>query len=169
MNKVLPILSLIVSLVLGILFFSQKPKVVYVDTGKLFTEFKLAKELDEKLQSSQKLKKAAIDSLTQSLNKMNIDLQLDPKNKELFSIARKLDEEIYYKKQMFEEENQKEMSDLMKTIWTRLNEYLADFGKENKYEFVMGANGQANILYGADQLDVTKEAIDFANKKYNGK
>jgi outer membrane protein len=169
MNKVLPVLSLIISVVIGIVYFSQKPKVVYIDTGKLFAEFKLSKELDVKLQSSQKSKKAAIDSLTESLSKMNTELQLNPKNKELFSIATKLDEEIYYKKQMFEEENQKEMSDLMKTIWTRLNEYLADFGKEYKYDFVMGANGQANILYGADQLDVTKEAIEFANKKYNGK
>ena len=52
---------------------------------------------------------------------------------------------------------------------TQLNEYIEDFGEENKLDYIFGANGTGTIMYGNESKDVTKEVVTYVNKKYVGK
>lgn len=146
-----------------------KTNTVYIDMGKIYENFGLSKELNKSLDSKIKRDKNLTDSLYQQLRIKTKEVK-DKQNKtedDINYLAR-LEEEFYYNQQTLEKEVQSVAKDNDAKIWNQLNQYIQDFGKENKYTFILGANGQGTIMYADNEKDVTNVVIEYVNNRYNG-
>ncbi|MDX2172816.1 MAG: OmpH family outer membrane protein [Bacteroidota bacterium] len=139
-------------------------KIGYVTTLKVFEEFKEKKELETKYQKIQIVKQTYLDSL--KLNIQSLENGDFKKNEEKINELKKI---YLLKENQFNQENEVLYKDYTDQIWKQLNQYIEDYGKEKKYDFLLGATGQGNIMYASDKEDLTKEIIEYVNNKYDGK
>ncbi len=56
-------------------------------------------------------------------------------------------------------EGQKEIDTLVKQV----KAFVKDYGKENGYTFILGANEAGSVMYGADDKDITEDVIKALN------
>lgn len=147
-NPLLLILSVI------ILNSCSTRKTGYVDIFRLVNEFELQKEFSEQAKRDFERERTMIDSLIFSEKLRNPATHESFKNELYTSLYKKA------------EERNKEIEAV---IWKRLNPYLAEFGKENGYLYIYGANGTGNVLYADKAQDVTEELIKYVNNRYHDK
>lgn len=170
MKNFVLIVSLIFSCVSLTLSFVNKESLVYVDTGKLFAEFKMAKELNKQMEGIQNVRKNILDSLYRTVNVLSEEIRLSgKKEQEKLNKLSLLQDEFNYKQQKFQEENNRVLNDYNTKIWSQLSQYLNDYGKKNNYSIVFGANGQGSIMYALDKKDITKDALEYVNARYDDK
>ncbi|MEO6302758.1 MAG: OmpH family outer membrane protein [Bacteroidia bacterium] len=145
-------------------------EVVYVDMGKLYDGFALSKELNTDLEKIIKARKTISDSLYEDLRSQTQELKSKEKKtvEDIQGLA-KLEEEYYYKQQQFEKDNHSTSTEYLAKIWNQLNQYMQDYGASKKYTFILGANGQGNIMYGEKSKNITDEVIIYVNNRYNDK
>ena len=129
-------------------------KTGYVDIFTLVSEFELQKEFTDQTKRDVDREKAAIDSIVFS-EKLKDPVSSQRIHNELYT-------ELYQKT----EQRNKEIESM---IWARLNPYIADYGKEKGYIYIYGANGTGNVLYADKSEDITKEVIQYVNKRYHDK
>lgn len=151
------IILLLISFILYF-HFSISEKMVYVDNNKLFEEFRMTKEMRKTGEKEFNKKKATLDSLY-------IEIQREDLSKEFKEVMMK---EFISKRDEFDQFNQKFAIEESSKIWTRISSYTGDFAKNKKYKIVFGSNNKQNILFAEETIDVTKELLDYINKKYSG-
>jgi outer membrane protein len=159
------VLYVLIATIIGYLIYthSKKDKIVYIDNVELFSGFKMKQELEKKYKEVEGLRKSILDSL---FNEIKLKVELNKESENAMMVMKK---EYLMKKEMFEKENSETMAQYNDQIWNQLNEYTKQFGEENEYDYVLGANGQGVLMYAKDTKNVTKELLEFANKKFNGK
>ena len=59
-------------------------------------------------------------------------------------------------------------TELSQQVWTRLNKYMTDYGQANNYKIIFGTQGNGNVMYAEEGLDVTNDFLLFANNNYEG-
>lgn len=165
-NKIISISAFVLScLAIGLFVFkmtNEKDRTAYVKTEVLFNEFKLTKELKSKFENIATTRKNILDSLM-------LDLKYSYSDKSFPKEKYALKEKYYInRKELFESQNQELMQNYDQQIWERINQYIKEFGNSEKYEYVFGAKGDASLLYAQDKNDITKEVIEYMNKKYEG-
>jgi Skp family chaperone for outer membrane proteins len=129
---------------------------VYMDLGRAFNEFGYKKELEQQLLGIQENKKRALDSLSVLI-----------RNKEAAGTpTAELKQEYTEKRRHFDEENRDYAAHFDQRIWTKLNELVELFGKERPYAIIFGSQGEGNIMYGKEDLDITDEVITYINQHY---
>lgn len=168
MSKKSLIINIVITLfligVLALIFLNREKKVAYVTTMKVFDGFTMKKEVEIKYQKIQIAKQTFLDSLRleiQSLEAVKKDF-----NEEKWNNLKKL---YLLKDDQFTQENELLYKDFTEQIWKQLNQYIEDYGKEKKYDFLFGASGQGNLMYANDKEDKTNEVIEYVNDKYSGK
>jgi outer membrane protein len=137
-----------------ILSSCTKKKTGYVDVFKLVNEFELQKEYTAQVKNKLDREKAMVDSVVFAEKLKN------PSSAE--TVKNSLYGELYNKTQSINKE-------IEGMIWKRLNPYLVDFGKEQGYLYIYGANGTGNVLYADASEDITEEIIKYVNKRYHDK
>jgi len=171
-KNLISLIALIISCIsLYLLLFKNNidKKVVFVETGKLYEQFKLTKEYNLKVEEIIKTRKVIVDSLYDKVRAIALETQNKTKPDESdMQKGRMLEEEYLYKKNEFEKENESTINDYNAKIWNQLNQYINDYGKENNYSYILGASGQGNIMYGEKNIDITDKLIEFVNTKYSG-
>lgn len=152
---------------------NAQTKIGFVNTQRLMTGFKPAYEVEKSLNvEEEKFKshlKALDDSLKVFMDSMSVRFdkadaakkkqmqdQLAYKNQELNNIsrahARKMDEERTSK---------------MQGVYEKVNAYMTEFGKKEKYAIIFGTVQGGNILYGdGTSVDVTQKVLDGLNARY---
>jgi outer membrane protein len=164
-NKLILILGSLV-LIIGLLLFffigesSNQSDIVYMDNFRVFENFQLKKDYDKLLEKELIQESQSVDSMGMSLTK-------------LIEQGKLSEEEVNNRKASYFE-IQKNLEGKFETlskdytakVYERLNEYIKTFGKENKYKLILGANGQGNVMYSDEQIDITDDLIEFINKKY---
>lgn len=155
---------LVALLGIGVYSLQDKEQSVYLNTAEVFDAFSLQKELRTKMENAQSARKSIVDSLEIRLTAMTNTTNFDFQNpsKDFFSLR----EAYQQRKKQFEEDNQKQSQEYDRQIWNQLNQYIKDFGKENSYSMIFGANGQGNLMYAEDAKDISKELIEYINRKY---
>ena len=131
---------------------------VYMETAKVFDQFEMKKNYDERMESDLSREVNLLDSLKQEVN-VSI-ASGDSLN------AFKLRKQYYVIERAYNEKYQKLSTQYTNEVNVRLNEYVKLFAEENDYDFVMGSSGQGNIMYAKDDLNITEDLIEFINKKY---
>jgi outer membrane protein len=152
--------------------FLQKPKTAYVNTQKLYSGFQLKKELDQKLTTLQQSRITTLDSLKNSLTLLTNNMKLngaeenpsDPN----WSTYVALRDNYMNQQSFFESDNEQKTQQYMNQIWTQLNQYVSEYGKEHNLEYVFGGDGSGSVMYANDARDITDEVIIYVNAKYQG-
>lgn len=54
-------------------------------------------------------------------------------------------------------------------IWKALNEQIKEYGLENGYDYIYGANGTGNVMYAKDGHNITQDVKAFINLNYRHK
>jgi len=148
---------------------SEKRSIAYVDNMRLFNEFALKKELEKDLNRLENTSKSQLDS-------MRIQIELLARKIETEKTSRETQERFEFTRQQYlakEEQlrlnNENSAKRFNEQIWNQLNAYVKEFAKNNNYQIVLGTSGDGNIMYAAEELDVTEKAIAYVNQKYKGK
>ncbi len=163
--KILPVLLNIVLTILGVTsyHFMKHNKIAYVDAERIFNEFKMKKELEQKLVLSESERKGTLDSLELKI-KMFKDVEGDRDNMYLETLKR----EYFQKRQEFGEYTDFISDKYNDQIWKRIRQYIKDYGSQNGYHFIYGQSDAPTLLYSDAKEDITEQVLIFMNKKYEG-
>ncbi len=148
--------------------FKTKP-VAWVDLPKLFNDFEYKKELEKNYIKSEEARKKILDSLELDLQVMYKGFEgkknVSDEGKAQFQVKR---ENYLRKREQFEQDNAQMKSEFNAQIYKQLSQYAKDYGKEQGYAIVLGAEGSGTILYGDETNCVTEQLLVYINNKYKG-
>ena len=154
-------LALAVSIYMNFKLQSKIKTLAFVDTAYLFNNFKMKQELETDFEQNKKLKQQQLDSLYDKINYLRT-----LKNEES---TKALENEYLVKRKLIIEEQERLQASFNNQIWNQLNGFVKKYGEENKIDLILGASGEGNIMHGNDNMNISKEIIDYANKNYAGK
>jgi outer membrane protein len=152
--------TLLITILLFLIFtnFNKSQKVVYVDNNKLFNDFYMTKELKRVGEKEFNAKKSNVDFLYKKLQSSEIT---DSEKKIVM-------QEFIQSKEELEQFNQIFASEQSSKIWARIKSYSSQFSEENNYQLLIGSENKSNILFAAEEIDVTNDLLTYINKKYEG-
>ena len=144
------------------IFFNSnsESEIVYVDNIEIFNGFNMTADLDKmnkKKLSNQKMKIDSLYRVYEVFRQEDEKLKL----KELESELRSADINL---RRMSESMS----NELREKVWQRINSYIEDYGKINKYKIILGTQGNGTIMYAIEGKDITTEFLEYANSKYEG-
>lgn len=148
---------------------SKDGKVAVVDLQTLYADFNYQQELQSQFELEQKKFEQMKDSLDRQIQFVEMEL----KN----SAYKDDDKNLLYEQAYVEYLNGGEYLQFKEDsmaqvytsqVWTQLNSYIESYGDENNYEVIIGMQGNGNVMYVKDQVNVTEDVIAYANKKYEG-
>lgn len=148
-------LSMVLTLLSGITSCSSDQKIVYIDMARVFEGFEMKKDYDARIEKDLSAESHLLDSVNKLMQTASDSISIQKLKKDYY-----LAEQVFNSK--FQSLSQQYTSDVKK----RLNQYINEFGEANGYSFILGANGQGSIMYAAKEGDVTKQLIEYVNKKY---
>ncbi len=143
-------------------------EVMYVDVPKLFNSFDLKKDLSVKLEGVMTRRNEIIDSLQTELKLLENNLRHEQGSDQIMQAYIKKKEELAVHQNRFAELNAQDAQKYDEQIYTQINQYISEYGKEQKCRFILGANGNGSMLYANQDNDITDEVIAYANFKFNG-
>lgn len=165
MKQLIWIAALIIIVALVILGFyvgKNTRKLGYVNVSKVFEVFELKKKLEADLNKVQLAKQSYLDSIKLKVQTLSLSASLNKDVEELKKV-------YLLKENQFIKEQEASFQEYNEQIWKQLNQYIEDFGKDNKYDYLFGTTGQGNLMYANQQDDVTDLVIKYVNTKYYGK
>ncbi|MBX2828556.1 MAG: hypothetical protein KTR22_10340 [Flavobacteriaceae bacterium] len=152
-------------LLLGIICFisiylleDKREQIVYVDNVELFSNFNMAKDLNQQHQNQLQLQKNRVDSLVTLLQNVEQGTDYSADQQRFVAENNKLREMGEYF-----------AGEVSQQVWTRLNSYMEEYGKHHDYQIILGTQGNGNLMFAEDARNITQEFIQFANNKYEGK
>lgn len=163
--------NVFVSLLLTVIISacSTKEEMVWIELGKTFEAFEMKKELEQKYNKTEQARKVIIDSLQFELQVLTRQIKAEKgKDKEKLALYEVKREHYYRQKEAFENENAVLQQQYNAQILTQLNQYLKDYGEKKGYGYILGADGNGNLMYATDKNNITEDVILFINEKYNG-
>jgi hypothetical protein len=129
------------------------PRVAFVYNQTVFDQFKGKVELEEKLSLVKERNKSILDSLANLIRVGRSDLMSEYQQKaETYGLQEEQLTEQY-----------------TRDIWVYLNDAIYQYGKENKYDYILGTSGSGNLMYADSVHNITDEVVIFVNKMYTGK
>lgn len=176
MNKLVLGLCLLISigalsLSLYNLFSSSKSNgIVYVDLNKLHNEFKMKKDLEQKLTQSQQQRKAILDSIVLDIEVLDRRVTAGNADSKTKAIISDLVASYENKQKVFGEDAQLQSADYDRQIWNQLNQYVQDYRKQNSgYKLILGVSGNGSVMDADKSLDITDDVVKYVNGRYDGK
>ncbi len=146
------------------------PKTAYIDLNTAYNEFILKKELENKLNNVQQIRKTILDSLKLQLNVLYKQIEINgKKNQDYLEKYNVLKEEYYIKDKQFSEDNQTLTQKYNEQVWNQLNQYIQDYGKNHNYNYIFGGSGNGSLMYANDNNNITKEIVQYVNERYEDK
>ena len=173
MKKLNIIILLSALVVLSIAFssyvFVNQPKVAFVHVQDVYNEFDYKKELENKFETIKTARIRILDSLEIQINVLAKNIQNSEVNKEMnMQNYQYLVAQYQNKQQVFTEDNQAVSEQYTEQIWNQLNQYIEEFGKENNYDFIHGADGSGSVMHANQGYNITDELKNFVNERYQG-
>jgi outer membrane protein len=151
---VLLIANLLVLAGIGYYAFRVKnKKTAFIVNQRVFSEFLGKKELEKKLNDLKTNNNKSVDSLSFLIHRSNNSVAVQTYQEGIDNI-----------KLMEQQLSEQYTAD----IWKQINQWVNEFGKQNGYDFILGAAGNGSLMYANEANDITEEVIVFLNKKYQG-
>jgi outer membrane protein len=169
-NILLIIIFLLISSATFLLFKRSEPKLGFINIKAVFDKFDMKAEIERKYEKEKNKMKLGIDSVYSllSITKNEIEQAGKSPDKDLINKFSLLRENYINRNKSYEENIQQLSTSYDKQIINRLNQYIADFGKENHYAFIIGNTESGNLMYGNEKYDITETIIVYANNRYKG-
>jgi outer membrane protein len=144
-------------------YADKKTKTGYVLTQFVFEGFDGTKQLKFKLKNQENRQKRIIDSI--ALEYKLLASHNDSEGKEKAVKIKQLYSSLYKK---FKEDNEEEAKTYSAEVWKQINQYINDYGKENNYSILYGADGNGNLMYADTSLNISASVLKYMNKRYAG-
>ncbi|MGL4597191.1 MAG: OmpH family outer membrane protein [Bacteroidia bacterium] len=161
------------ALLVGSLAFWQyqsRTKTAYIELQKVYEAFDMKKELEGKFSGVQQQRKIMLDSMEMHLrvlsSKLEVNAQKTPEEIASFNAQREV---FLQKQQEFDQDNAAVQQQYMAQVLKQLNEYVREYGKDQGYQYVFGAEGSGVIMYAEESQNITAPVIVFVNDRYKGK
>jgi outer membrane protein len=161
--------------VISLVALIRSHEIVYVDSIKLFSNYKGS--LKAKAEYEKKLAqwKANIDTLTSELN--NSFAKYEKEKARMSAKERKVTEELLMtKRQQTENYNaavsenaKKEDQAVTSQITKEINDFLKRYGEEHGYDFILGATNSGNVVFAKNGKNITDDVLKGLNGAYQGK
>lgn len=130
---------------------ASKPKIVYVNISKLLERYRFRGELEGRMNA----KLTRISEVVDSMKLVRDTERSMGYNTTDTNIAC-----LQYEMQLL---YNKSSAEITSEVWKRLNPLLEQYGRDNRYSILIGANGAGSVLYGSEAYDVTEKAIVYVN------
>lgn len=154
---------------LFLIWFGNAGKTGYINTSEVYNDFKLKKELQEKLDKVLLSRKSILDSLKLTVNLLENKIENSKKISQSDTGRYEfLRSQYLLKEKQFQEDNEALAKKYSEQVWQQLNQYIQDYGKSNNYRFVFGTNGQGNLMYANDASNITEEVKEYVNRRFSG-
>ena len=49
-----------------------------------------------------------------------------------------------------------------------MSQYILDYGKNNNYDLILGADGNGVLMYANDKMNISEEITKYINSRYKG-
>lgn len=172
--KVLTVVNTVFILGIGVFFFFDRAKVVYVDSAKLLNNYKGMQNARAAYQKKAGAWKANIDTLASEVQKQIF--KYEKENPRMTARERELSRELIRTKQKqfadyqqaTNSQAQQEDSKMTSEVVTQINAYLKKYGQSHGYTIILAATEYGNLAYADEGLDITTEVLDGLNKQYEG-
>lgn len=162
-------ISVLISLLVSFILFQKKEKPTgYIELGKVYDEFELSKNLNAQFQTTATERKNYLDSLEFQVKNMYNQVSRNSEDKKLVETFELAQRQYLYQKEQIESAVSKLEEQYNEQIWTQLNEYIKQYGKEKGYAYIFGAEGSGTLMYANEGKNVTQEMINYINDKYQG-
>ena len=155
----------------GVMLFltCRNEKTAYVNITKLYAEFTLKKELENKLTKVKNTRQAVLDSLELKLKILTKEINMEKgTDKAKIAVFQAQREAYISKKQQFDEDNQALVKEYDAQIYKQMTQYVSDYGKKKGYKYIYGADGSGNLMYADESDDITFQVTTFINNRYKG-
>lgn len=142
--------------------------IAFVKNNQLIEGFEMTKDISKQSLTYFESIQNKLDSLKLNIEKLEFDLLNDSKMTDLekneyfnnaYTSFLSKKEELENELSIREQENQT-------LVVKRLNVYIEEFANDQDYDLIIGSNGNGNVLYGENHLDITESLIAYANGKY---
>lgn len=145
------------------------PKTAYINTEEVYNDFKLKKELEQKLKKTESTKAKVLDSLRMELQLLSEDIQGNKVTQgEKINKFNILKRNYLGQEEAFAKQQEELTAQYSSQIWKQLNQFVKEFGENNHYDYIYGVHGQGNLMYASEQENITSEVKEFVNDKYEG-
>lgn len=156
-------------------FSGKSRKIGVVQMDKLVYEFAGMKEATKKYEGKMTRWNTENDSLQNRLKELYAQIKTDSIKKdfnklkmdiELFQLYRQGYAEYAEKTQQLAANEDKQMT---VGVINQLNGYIKDYAEKQGYDVILCNQPQTpSIGYTKEQVDITKEVLEFSNQSYNG-
>ena len=151
----------------------NQTKVAYVDVEVLMKDYEGTKALESKMKEKQEAKAKELDSLTAPFQ---VKVQNYYKSAQSMSPQKRAEAEgalqqeqqfIQAQQQQASQELQKETQESYEAITKVVDSLVGSYAKSNGYNMIFGTSGKGTVMYGDENLDVTKQVLEMLNKEYS--
>jgi outer membrane protein len=147
-------------------------QIAYVDSGKIFNEYKGAADARKAFQVKSKVWQSNIDTLTgevkNNIQKYEKSLATMSSNEQLLNrqLIQTKQKQLQDYQRAIQENAKQENDKLTQGIVVHINSFLTNYGKKNNYKLILIANPSGTIAYAREGLDITADVIEGLNSEY---
>ena len=161
------------TVLLAFMSCQEQDKVAFIDNGEVINDYQMKIDLEERFKVKDEAFKKRTDSIGQAFqieaqafnlaaSKMSKKAQQE-KYQELGQKQQMLQQQIQYEQQIMQQDFNVEMD----SVISKVNDFVADYGKKNGYTFILGKNQAGSVMYGADEKDITEAVTKAINDDYS--
>lgn len=157
-----------VILVGGTVFFFRK-KIGYVRNGVLISKSEYMKEVSDELDKEVRILRSNADTLRnryEALKAMEGDVKSSDKMEWSYKLG--VAENNYLK---YMENAEADMAEQRKKLTgealDKINGIIKSYAEKNGYDYILGTTNEGNILFGAENDDITEEILERVNEEYS--
>ena len=185
LSLILNVVLLVAVLILYVLHFSgdQKPaanasgmaadlKIAYINSDTVLKHYEYLKAAQGKFEEKGKKLEQEMKSRAQSLQSEIESYQRNVNNMTIGQ-AKAVEEDLGKKQQNFELYRERVSQELMveqdkinQELYTKVTDYLKEYGSANGLHVVLKFSNTSDVLYGAEPLDISKQVIEGLNEAY---
>jgi outer membrane protein len=163
--------SVVVLLVLQ--YKNTQERMVYVDSARLFTEYKGLEDARTAYEAKTGEWQRNIDTLTAELQQSVQQYEKEypgMSNKErsqALELVKIKQKQLADYKLAIEEKAGEEDYTITQDVVKKMNTKISEYGEAHNYKIIFSANQSSNIVYAQDGLDITDAILELLNKDYN--
>ena len=146
--------------------YSSAQKLGFIRTYDLYNSFLLTNHFQEQLQGIKQNRQSILDSLKTAISKMELQINNNSVSVELRSMYNSLTRNYMESKEAFDKQITEVTADYDGQIWVEINSGIVQFGKDEGYDFIFGAEGTGSLLHADSADDLTEKAIAYLNNRY---
>ncbi len=163
-NKfILSALGLLLILVVCSSFYyiNNHERIGYVKLSDVYKRFDMRVEMEGQYKKVEAIRKNLIDSMEFQA----IKVQASGDNAKYQIVVN----EYIRKRKELEQANETLLQQYEEQVWNQINSYCQEFGKVEKYDYILGAQGSGTLMYANKNNEITEDLIDYINNMYHGK